>query len=183
MSESESVNPEEFESYEATSQPDKVSMLSKARQLKAVESGHIGGDVDRKSKEDESSKNEAEKEFDEFEDDFSSNDGAEKTIYDRINERVTKKVSIRWPAKTHERIIYILTAPIAIPQFLTVPNPMAPGKESFYPLTLFMSICWIYGYTFIITWWTYELSLAWDINFSIIPLILYPIGISIRDRK
>jgi Ca2+/Na+ antiporter len=46
-----------------------------------------------------------------------------------------------------------------------------------------MSISWIYAYTFIIVWWTFELSKAWGINYSIIPLIVYPIGISIRDRK
>jgi Ca2+/Na+ antiporter len=180
MSESESVNPEEFESYEA-SKSEKGSILSKQQKLKMTESGNIG--AIRRKVDDSSEKNEAEKEFDEFEDDMSSNEGEEKTIYDRINERVNKKVSLKFPVSSFDRILYVVNAPLVFSQYFTVPNPMVPGKENFYPLTLFMSISWIFGYTFIIVWWTYELSIAWDINLSIIPLIIYPIGISIRDRK
>jgi Ca2+/Na+ antiporter len=179
MSESESVNPEELESVDVASE--KASMLSKARKLQATESGNIG--LIGKVKEEDESKNEAEKEFDEFEDDISSHDAEDKTIYDRINERVNKKVSIAWPSTFVEKFQYILFAPLSMAQFFTIPNVMVPGRENFYPLTLFMSIVWIYAYTFIIVWWTYELSLAWGINRSIIPLVLYPIGISIRDRK
>jgi Ca2+/Na+ antiporter len=176
MSESESVNPEEFESIS-----EKASILSKARKLQATESGNIGAIA--RVREETDSKNEAEKEFDEFEDDITSNEGEEKTIYDKINERVNKKVTIAWPTTTTERIQYVLFAPLTLTQFFTIPNVMVPGRENFYPLTLFMSIVWIYLYTFVIVWWTYELSGAWGISRSIIPLILYPIGISIRDRK
>jgi Ca2+/Na+ antiporter len=181
MSESESVNPEEFESYEAASREEKTSMLARQQKLKMTESGNIGAII--RHKDNDSSKNEAEREFDEFEDDMSSNNGEEKTIYDKINERVNKKVSIKFPKKPLDRLLYFFYAPLTIPQYFTVPNVMVPGRENFYPLALFMSISWIYGYTFIIVWWTYELSEAWGINFSIIPLIVYPIGISIRDRK
>jgi hypothetical protein len=34
-----------------------------------------------------------------------------------------------------------------------------------------------------IVWWTYALTIAFGLHFSIIPMILYPFGISIRDRK
>lgn len=68
-------------------------------------------------------------------------------------------------------------------QFISIPDVMVPGKQNFYPLTLFMSIVWIYAYTYVIVWFTYLLSDAWGINRSIIPLIAYPIGISIRDQK
>lgn len=184
MSESESVNPEEFESYEVGSNNERQSMLSKKPKLKAQESGNIGEIGRIKENDDDSSdKNQAEKEFDEFEDDLSSENQEEKTIYDMINARVNKKVSIKWPKAFKERVQYILSAPLTIPTYFTIPNPMTPGRESFYPLTLFMSIAWIYGYTFIIVWWTFELSEAWGISFSIIPFIIYPIGISIRDRK
>ena len=85
ISESESVNPEEFESNDALSQVDKVSMISKNKKMIATESGNLN--LIGKAKAEEDSKNEAEREFDEFEDELSSNEGEEKTIYDRINER------------------------------------------------------------------------------------------------
>ena len=34
-----------------------------------------------------------------------------------------------------------------------------------------------------IVWFTYEISNAFGVSMSIIPLIVYPLGISIRDRK
>jgi hypothetical protein len=46
-----------------------------------------------------------------------------------------------------------------------------------------MSILWIFGYTYIITWFTYDISVALELKFSIIPMFVYPIGVSIRDVK
>ena len=181
-SDSDNTNNEELESYDA-SKSEKGSILPKKANVMMSESGQIGSIRHKEDEDDSISKNEAEKEFDEFEDDLSSNEEQEKTIYDKINERVNKKVSIMWPKKFKEQILYVLQIPLTHPQYFTVPNPMTLGRENFYPLTLFMSISWIYAYTFIIVWWTFELSKAWGINYSIIPLIVYPIGISIRDRK
>ena len=174
MSESESMRPDELESLEDKSVQSRPKMI-------VSESGNIGAIGGKQEQND--SNNQAEKEFDEFEDDVSSNDGAEKTIYDMINERVNKKVSLKWPKGFKNRVSYILFAPLTFPTYISIPNPMNVGRENFYPLTLFMSIAWIYAYTFLIVWWTFELSDAWGINFSIIPMIIYPLGISIRDRK
>ena len=182
ISDSESVNPEEFESNEALSQVDKASVLSKARKMNATESGNLNM-IGKVKVEEEDSKNEAEREFDEFEDEMTSNEGEEKTIYDRINERCNKRVSLVWPKGALKRIRYLLFAPLTWTQFISIPDVMVPGRQNFYPLTLFMSIFWIYLYTYVIVWFTYLLSQAWGINRSIIPLIVYPIGISIRDRK
>jgi hypothetical protein len=62
-----------------------------------------------------------------------------------------------------------------------IPNPIK--RPTFYPLTLFFSIIWIWGYTYLIVWWTYSLTNAFNLHWSIFPMILYPFGISIRDRK
>ena len=74
-SESESINPEELESFEVASNNDKASILSKQKQ-KVNESGNIGS-IGPKNLNGSELKNEAEKEFDEFEND-ESDDGAEK---------------------------------------------------------------------------------------------------------
>lgn len=135
-SESESVNPEEFESFEVGSNNDKVSILSKQKQ-KINESGNIGS-IGQKDPNASGTKNEAEKEFDEFEND-ESDDGVDKTIYDMINERVNKRFTLKFPKGRFERIKYILTIPIAYSQYFTIPNPLNEGKQNFYPLTLFLS--------------------------------------------
>ena len=179
-SESESINPEELESFDVGSNNDKVSILSKQKQ-KVNESGNIGS-IGPKNFNGSEIKNEAEKEFDEFEND-ESDDGADKTIYDMINERVNKRFTLKFPKGRFERIKYILTIPLSYPQYYTIPNPLNEGKQNFYPLTLFWSCAWIFGYTYMIVWFTYEISNAFGISMSIIPLIVYPLGISIRDRK
>lgn len=180
VSESQSMNPDELESYEVGSRDEKASILSRPPKKKVNESGKI---ADIKPAPEESPKNDAEKEFDEFEDELNSSMEKDKTIYDLINERVNKKMSIKPPSGFWPLIRYIIHAPLSIPTFFTIPNVTVEERQNFYPLALFMSILWIYVYSFIIVWWTYELSNAWGINFSIIPLLIYPIGISIRDRK
>jgi hypothetical protein len=46
-----------------------------------------------------------------------------------------------------------------------------------------MSILWIFGYTYVITWFTYDISVSMNLKFSIIPMFIYPLGVSIRDVK
>lgn len=105
-------------------------------------------------------------------------------IYEKINKKVGKnKVTIRCPKGILPKFAYVFMIPITHLTYFTIPDPKSKGRENFYPLTLTMSIFWIWIYTFFIVWWTYSVSNAWGISFSIIPMILYPIGISIRDRK
>jgi hypothetical protein len=60
---------------------------------------------------------------------------------------------------------------------------MAEGREQFYPLTLVIATIWIWVYSFLIVWWTYAVTIAYGLNFSILPMILYPFGIVLRDLK
>ena len=46
-----------------------------------------------------------------------------------------------------------------------------------------MSTLWIFLYAYIIVWFTYDVSIALDLKFSMIPMFIYPIGVSIRDVK
>lgn len=46
-----------------------------------------------------------------------------------------------------------------------------------------MSTLWIAMYTFVITWFTYDVSRALSLPYSIIPMFLYPLGIMLRDFK
>lgn len=73
--------------------------------------------------------------------------------------------------------------PLTHLQYITIPDPLSKRNENFYPLSLLMSILWIFLYSFIIVWFTYDVSAAFNLKYSLIPMFVYPIGISLRDRK
>lgn len=42
---------------------------------------------------------------------------------------------------------------------------------------------WIYFMTYFIVWWTYVVTVTYELHFSILPMVLYPFGIALRDQK
>jgi len=78
---------------------------------------------------------------------------------------------------------YIVFMPLTHLQYITIPDPMSKRNENYYPLSLFMSIIWILIYSYIIVWFTYDVTVALDLKFSVIPMFIYPFGVSLRDRK
>ena len=93
---------------------------------------------------------------------------------------------IAWPSSCSRRITYILLIPLTHLQWISVPNPMR-GKngerENLYPVTLFMSMLWIWFYSGIIVWFTFDLTIAFNWHFNVLPMVLYPFGIALRDYK
>jgi len=80
--------------------------------------------------------------------------------------------------------VYILVLPLSHMQFFFIPNPQKGGKaKNIYPLTLIMSIIFIWFYTYLIVWWTFTLTTAWNLHYSVLPMFVYPFGIAIRDYK
>ena len=92
---------------------------------------------------------------------------------------------IEWPKKGGliRKIVYIFMIPLTHLQFLSVPNSMKQGNENFYPISLFMASFWILIYSFIIVWFTFEVTQAYQMHFSILPMVIYPFGIALRDVK
>lgn len=60
---------------------------------------------------------------------------------------------------------------------------MSKDQENIYPITLFMASVWIWAYSFLIVWFTFETTQAFKLRFSVIPLIIFPFGIAFRDTK
>jgi hypothetical protein len=46
-----------------------------------------------------------------------------------------------------------------------------------------MSTIWIFGFAYVIVWFTYDVTIALGWKFSYIPMFIYPIGVSVRDVK
>lgn len=93
---------------------------------------------------------------------------------------------IAWPETAKRKIIYVLLMPLTHLQYISIPNPMR-GKngerENLYPITLFMSMLWIWVYSGIIVWFTFDLTVAFRMHFNVLPMVLYPFGIALRDYK
>jgi Ca2+/Na+ antiporter len=90
---------------------------------------------------------------------------------------------MKLPANNCQRIFYFVFFPLMSLQYITIPNPMLPGKDNFYPLTLVMAIIWVWFYCYLIVWWTYVVTMAYNLHFSILPMVVYPFGIALRDTK
>jgi len=93
---------------------------------------------------------------------------------------------IAWPSSTRRRIIYILLIPLTHLQAFTIPNPMRgknEKRENLYPITLLMSMLWICLYSGVIVWWTFDLTVALEMKFNVLPMLLYPFGIAMRDYR
>lgn len=78
---------------------------------------------------------------------------------------------------------YIFLMPLTHTQYITIPSPLSKRNDNYYPLTIFMSTIWIFVYAYIIVWFTYDVTIAMGLKFSIIPMLIYPFGVSIRDFK
>lgn len=93
---------------------------------------------------------------------------------------------IKWPETARKRIVYVLLIPLTHLQWFTIPNPMSGRggeRENLYPVSLFMSMLWIWVYTFFIVWFTFDLTVAFNWHFNVLPMVLYPFGIALRDYK
>lgn len=111
-----------------------------------------------------------------------------RVIYELIQETLYDNESkIKWPATTKKRIAYIMIMPLTHMQWLSIPDPRSRGQNgqqgNLYPVSLFMSLVWIFAYAYIIVWFTYVVTTAYNLHFSILPMILYPFGIALRDYK
>merc|ERR1712176_1549757 len=107
-----------------------------------------------------------------------------KTIYRLIQDTVQKKdySPIKWPDGILARIWYILTIPLTHLQWISIPSP-TKKDQNYYPISLFMASLWILVYSFVIVWFSFEITQAYEMHFSILPMVIYPFGIALRDMK
>lgn len=109
---------------------------------------------------------------------------AQSSIYELIHDTINRDAfHIKPPKQFKALMLYIFLIPLTHMQYYTIPNPIKKGKSNFYPLTLFLCLVWIWFYTWLIVWWTFSLTEASNLRYNMLPMLLYPFGISIRDNK
>jgi hypothetical protein len=104
------------------------------------------------------------------------NVGATDINFPNRDEKTGKCVCSRW-------FWYLFKMPLTHTQFMTIPDPLSKRNENYYPLSILFSILWIFLYTYVIVWFTYDVTVALNLKFSIIPMFVYPFGIVLRDVK
>ena len=107
-------------------------------------------------------------------------------IYELINETINKEAfSIACPSPcTFKSVMwYIFVMPLTHTQWLSIPSPLSKINSNYYPLTLLLSSVWIFAYAFVIVWFTYDITDAIGMPFSIIPMFIYPFCVIMRDIK
>lgn len=110
-------------------------------------------------------------------------------IYELVNETINKEAfNISCPRGkdlTIQNLLkYLALMPLTHTQYFTIPSPLSKRNDNYYPLTLFISIIWIWAYAYVIVWFTYDITTSvLGSKFSLIPMFIYPIGVSFRDMK
>ena len=59
---------------------------------------------------------------------------------------------------------YIFVLPHTHLQYISIPSPLSKRNSNYYPLTIFCGVIWIALYCFIIVWFTYDLTKAFNKN-------------------
>lgn len=107
-------------------------------------------------------------------------------IYKLVDETINKEPqNLQCPEskKKWDIFVYIMYIPLTHLQYITIPDPLSKRNDNFYPLSILMSVLWIFLYSWIIVWFTYDVSAALNLKYSLIPMFVYPFGISFRDNK
>ena len=107
-------------------------------------------------------------------------------IYELINETINKEafsIACPQPCTFGSVLLYFFLMPLTHTQWLTVPSPLSKINSNYYPLTMILSTAWIFGYTYVIVWFTYDMTFALEMPFSIVPMLVYPFCVAIRDFK
>ena len=73
--------------------------------------------------------------------------------------------------------------PLTHTQYITVPDPLSKRNDNYYPVTIIMATLWILAFCFVIVWFTYDINQYCGVPSSLIPMFLYPFGVSLRDQK
>ena len=106
------------------------------------------------------------------------------------NEYYDDTINMQWKAlvwpKTdtwYWKAFYIVMLPITSLLYVTIPNPRIPRGDEISKLPLVYLIClvWMGVFSYFITWWLVILSISFEIPFLILPMIILPLGLMLRD--
>jgi Ca2+/Na+ antiporter len=78
-------------------------------------------------------------------------------------------------------VMFIVSLPILTVLVFTVPDPRREGRERFYPVSFFMSILWIAGFTYFMIWFVSAIAFTLGVPVHILGLTVLAAGTSVPD--
>jgi len=79
------------------------------------------------------------------------------------------------------KILCVLSWPLVIPMFLTVPDPNNPKMKKFFPLSFIGSLAWIIVFSYLMVWWADDLGGYLDISDATMGITILAAGTSVPD--
>ena len=79
------------------------------------------------------------------------------------------------------KILCLLTMPLTIPMFLTVPDPNNEKMKKFFPLSFIGSLAWIIVFSYLMVWWADDLGGYLDISDATMGITILAAGTSVPD--
>lgn len=90
-------------------------------------------------------------------------------------------LELEWPETWRGRLFFILTSPIVIPLWCTIPDVRREGRDKLYPITWCLSITWIAGYSYVMVFVATLLGDALGVAPSVMGVTFLAAGTSIPD--
>jgi len=101
----------------------------------------------------------------------------------KIQEEVSRgfKELFKWPRGCFQRFWFIITLPLMILFYFTMPDVRRPGREKYCLFTFLMSIGWIGGFTYFMVSWAIQIGDTIKIPTYIMGMTFLAAGTSIPD--
>ena len=79
------------------------------------------------------------------------------------------------------KIVWVITMPLMIPMWITIPDPNNPSRKKFFYITFVASILWIMVFSYLMVWWSTKTGEIWGISDAVMGLTFLAAGTSVPD--
>lgn len=90
-------------------------------------------------------------------------------------------LDLSWPDEPMAQLNYVLCAPIMYALAYTLADVRAEGKEKWWPISFFGSICWIALSTYWMVWWAQQIGVTLTIPDEVMGYTFLAAGTSVPD--
>jgi len=107
--------------------------------------------------------------------------GEAMTSNEKKEDEGSRMLVITWPKKCHERILFVITFPLMITMYFTIPDVRNPRFKNYFVVAFFMAIFWIGIYSYLMVAWITLTGNAFGIPIQVMGLTFLAAGTSIPD--
>jgi len=90
-------------------------------------------------------------------------------------------IEIEFPEKIIPRIWFVVTAPLMLALYYTLPDVQKSSKKHLWPLTFIGSMLWLGFFSYLMVWWATRVGQGWSMNETLMGLTFVAAGTSVPD--